>query len=295
MECLQEKIGATKDGKFGPLTRTAVMAFQLKNGLVADGIIGPRSRAALNNALESDNNYLPGCVSTSGYSYITGARCDGTLITPPSRSSTSKATLSLSNINKAKEKNGVEVNTVAENPNIDKFISVVAEVSRKKGRSEKEIATIADSLRKEIVTSGRDYDEEFKQMLIREASMSFNRQPPLTVLDRFFMKVLSHLGITPATAHAQAGIPFGGGVVFTFFCAYNASWMITTTPLPPSYVVLLSYYPGTQGFASYNTPYTRFLLGAYTPPGVCVIPAGFVPVTIPTEGTISPMTGSSPI
>lgn len=35
------------DGIFGPLTRQAVIHFQLDNGLVPDGIVGPQTYAAL--------------------------------------------------------------------------------------------------------------------------------------------------------------------------------------------------------------------------------------------------------
>ena len=35
------------DGSFGPITKTAVLAFQKKNKLVQDGIVGPKTRAAL--------------------------------------------------------------------------------------------------------------------------------------------------------------------------------------------------------------------------------------------------------
>lgn len=36
------------DGKFGPLTKVALIKFQLANGLVGDGIVGPLTRAVLN-------------------------------------------------------------------------------------------------------------------------------------------------------------------------------------------------------------------------------------------------------
>jgi hypothetical protein len=38
------------DGIFGPHTQAAVVAFQLQNGLVGDGEVGPQTRAALANA-----------------------------------------------------------------------------------------------------------------------------------------------------------------------------------------------------------------------------------------------------
>jgi uncharacterized protein DUF4157/putative peptidoglycan binding protein len=39
------------DGAFGPQTRLAVMAFQLMNGLAADGVVGPRTVAAMRERL----------------------------------------------------------------------------------------------------------------------------------------------------------------------------------------------------------------------------------------------------
>ncbi len=51
VQCLQAKLLMTKiDGKFGPMTKTAVKNFQTTNSLTADGIVGAMTRAALNSA-----------------------------------------------------------------------------------------------------------------------------------------------------------------------------------------------------------------------------------------------------
>lgn len=177
--------------------------------------------------------------------------------------------------------------------NMDKFIKTVVEVNRKKGSSKEELKLIADALRTTIINSSVDYRKEFNKLLAKELADS-NSRPPLTFFDKVVIKTLSFLGITPTIAYAQAGIPFGGAVIFPFFCPLSGNWMITIQSLPPSFATLLSYYPGTQGFASWNTPFTRFLLGTYEPVGLCIIPAVIIPVTIPTQGTITPMLGSSP-
>lgn len=44
---VQEKVGVTADGIIGPKTRAAVKRFQRANGLVADGIVGPKTLAAM--------------------------------------------------------------------------------------------------------------------------------------------------------------------------------------------------------------------------------------------------------
>jgi peptidoglycan hydrolase-like protein with peptidoglycan-binding domain len=44
---LQRRVGAFVDGDFGPLTELAVKAFQIKHGLLADGIVSPLTFAPL--------------------------------------------------------------------------------------------------------------------------------------------------------------------------------------------------------------------------------------------------------
>jgi hypothetical protein len=47
VRALQQKLGVSADGIYGPKTRAAVKRFQRTHGLAADGVAGPRTLAAL--------------------------------------------------------------------------------------------------------------------------------------------------------------------------------------------------------------------------------------------------------
>ena len=47
VRALQQKLGISADGVYGPKTRAAVKRFQRAHGLTADGVAGPRTLAAL--------------------------------------------------------------------------------------------------------------------------------------------------------------------------------------------------------------------------------------------------------
>ena len=74
VSCLQSIVGATADGKFGPMTKASVMAWQAGHSLVADGVVGALTRAALMGA--PTGNFPAGCTSASGYSSTTGVACN---------------------------------------------------------------------------------------------------------------------------------------------------------------------------------------------------------------------------
>ncbi|MCX6752576.1 MAG: peptidoglycan-binding domain-containing protein [Candidatus Nomurabacteria bacterium] len=299
VQCLQGKLGVVTDGSFGPLTKGAVIAFQSSNGLVTDGIVGHLTLLALNrvNIATNEGNYPTGCAGITGYSILTGIKCDSVLNNPVPNNANS--TPSIVNNNNQTPQSGVSTNNTPTNPNLvnlDQFINTVVEIGKRNGKNDQELKLIADNLKKVIASSDMDYNKAFKELLINESKLSVNsnNKSLLSAFDKVVGKALSFLGITPSIAQASAGIPFGGALIFPFFCPYNANWMIEIEPLPPSYAVLLSYYPGTQGFASYNIPFTTWLLGTYSPPGVCMIPGTPVYV-IPTQGTITPVVGSSPL
>ncbi len=178
--------------------------------------------------------------------------------------------------------------------NVDAFLATLNTVATKQGLSSTAIASIKQQVLKDLATTTDLRTLFLKQ--IGAASKQASKD------DSFLGTTLATLGqaldtlFRPEKAHAATSVPFGGALLYAFLCTQSYTWLITLEPLPPSFAELLSYVPYTQAFFSYNIPYTTELLGEYEPgAGSCV--AGICPycITIPNEGMISPMTGSSPL
>ncbi|MCR4333638.1 MAG: peptidoglycan-binding protein [Patescibacteria group bacterium] len=186
--------------------------------------------------------------------------------------------------------------TTSQNPNlknVDRFLTAIDKVGAQQGLSVEKLALVKAQVIKEIATT-----TDLRAMFLKQVEYA----PRVSATnDSFGNKMLATIEqafntiFMPKKARAATGVPFGGALLDAFYCSQSQTWLITLEPLPPSYAVLLTYIPFSQAFLSYNIPITNWLLGEYEPgAGVCVAGACPYCVTIPSEGMISPMTGSSP-
>ncbi len=56
---VQRQLGIHADGKFGPITRKAVMAFEKRHGLVVDGVVGRQTWTKLRPCTDTDHRTPP--------------------------------------------------------------------------------------------------------------------------------------------------------------------------------------------------------------------------------------------
>jgi len=258
---------------FGALTRDAVVRFQEKyseeiltpNGLNhGTGTVGPSTRTVLSrlsvsaSGVQKAVNYAP-------------AR-------PEPLVGTSSATTANPNLK-----------------NLDKFLSSIDIVSAKQGLAASQVASIKWSIMN-IVATTTDLHQSFLKAMSATATAHLKDNGSL--LARAFYEAMDAASavIRPEQAQAATGVPFGGALLYVLPCLCSNSWLITVSPLPPSFAGLLSYVTGSQAFLSYNMPVTNWMLGEYEPgAGVCLEPIPYGCMYIPNEGLISPMTGSSPL
>lgn len=186
--------------------------------------------------------------------------------------------------------------TTPQNPNLknlDRFLAVLDATAARQKISSTSLAAITAQVMKDVATTTNLRDAFLKQ-IPPAPHQSLN---DTSFIGRMLAKIEDAFtnAFVPEHALAATGVPFGGALIFPFYCTQSETWIITIEPLPPSYAALLTYVPFSQAFLSYNIPATNWLLGEYEPgAGVCV--AGICPycTSIPSEGMISPIVGSSP-
>ncbi len=260
---------------FGFLTRDAVIRYQEKhaqqilypNGLSAGtGVVGPATRAVLAIRREAP---LP----TAQVAPLPSSAPISAAPAP----SLSLASASSSNPNLT---------------NIDRFLSAVENSAAKQGIPPATIALMKAQIVKDAATTTN----------LREAFLKTARSQPRpgAKSDSFIGKVLAiaveafNRVFRPEQAYASGAVPFGGALIYPYLCTCSYTWLIFLEPLPPSFPYLLTYVPFTEAFASYNIPYTSWLLGMYEPgAGSCSFYYGYGCATIPAEGMITPFVGSS--
>lgn len=274
---------------FGSKTKQALITYQnlhskdvLKPvGLAyGTGYFGPSTRAYINNlnnksqTLKQTSTQTQGSVSTQAETSPTAnsvevSSGDGVIETPQ-----------------------LEFNDYSQFIDTEKgmeaFLDNVRSLSRQKGYDEEKIEEIVGLIRNSEDDS-EDTINDFMREL-NEANRQARGRGGLHVFDRFLFKIATTL---VPRVNAATGIPFGGRILFAFYCNCSNTFLLTLTPLPPTQVALLSYFPGTQLYSYYTLPYAINVLGTYAGAGTCSVYVGTGCGSIPSRGMITPMVGSS--
>lgn len=259
-------------GHFGTMTRAAVIRFQEKYAdeiLIPAGLIRGNGRVGLFTRAKL-NALVAQSIGAQNISQSTTTAVKAPAISVATATST--------------------------NPNLKNsaiFLAAIDNIAVKKGMGATAIATMNEQMLKALATT-TDLRTAFIQTVEKKSALSLQDTGFLDHLVNDIGQILEKTFV-PERAYAATGVPFGGALLFTFYCWNSNTWLIGVEPLPPSFASILTYVPESQAFLSYNIPATTWLLGEYAPgAGVCVFACPFC-VSVPSEGMITPMTGSSPL
>ncbi|MEK7574798.1 MAG: peptidoglycan-binding domain-containing protein [Patescibacteria group bacterium] len=174
------------------------------------------------------------------------------------------------------------------------FLQALDKVGVKQGYSRDQLLTIKDGAEKDILV--QKPEEKFVDAVQKAGVPVYGLQSSFNDGQSFlkFLNTLSEF-FAGKKVYALGGTPFGGRILFPFYCTCSGNWLVTLTPLPPTYVVLLTYYTGTQMYMGYNLPFTLNAVGEYTSGSQCQMYIGYSCISLPSEGQIGSGTGSSAI
>lgn len=188
---------------------------------------------------------------------------------------------------------GVNINSV----NLEYALAEIKKVGARQGISDSEMFTVEKAIRETSATS-TDLTKKFlENVKVKYVDAQFLNTHFRVAEESLVGKILVTFGIAKI-AHASAVLPFGGVVYWAVPCTCTAGtiWMVGITPLPPTYVTILSYVTGTQLFASYvPTPHAAQSFVGYYWAGVqmCYMLTPIGCPSVPNWGMISPEVGSS--
>ena len=196
------------------------------------------------------------------------------------------------------------ISVVSETPaeantrNLGDFIGAIRRVGQEQGFEEERLNLIEEEVRAEVAASPTNLTEQFFTELANAKVTSKAPEIKKSFLVMALEEIQNFIKM-PAIPKVYAqggGLNFGGMVLFPFFCPCSGNWLVFMRPYPPSMVVMLTHYMGAQMFMNYNFPFTRFVLGKYTPGGApCLIFVGFGCASLPSQGMTIPMIGTSPM
>lgn len=255
-------------GYYGPLTEKAVQDFQTAHGIVAYGTpettgfgaVGPLTRAALRDACFAT---LPE-TGSSGTTQSTGTQTTQT----SSTSSSSSVSYTGSTVSDSQVKD---------------LIYEQAVESGLPGDSLAQVRSLLDSIGTTTVEAARTSTDTGSQSSIDLSS----------IITPFIQKLIDSVFTTAQSGGGQNN--FGTPeVLFTLECDCSHTVLIYMQPVGPKYVKALTYVRGTQKYESFNIPVVgQALLGLYSPVGICYKYAGNSCYSIPSDGMITAIVGSS--
>jgi hypothetical protein len=155
------------------------------------------------------------------------------------------------------------------------------------------LAAIVEQVKLDAATT-----TDLKGLFLKQAKMTVKKNKISSgdfLKDRFagFFEFLM-----PKKALAIGALPFGGPLLFTYYCTCSQTWLVYIGPTSnlATSNMLLDYVTGSQGFENYNLPFTTWVMGLEIPSvPLCYVYAGYTCFTITAEGMITPIVGTSAI